>query len=39
VLYWLTQRGCSVPKQAYASTPGIDCGAFPLASYPWTQAR
>jgi para-nitrobenzyl esterase len=38
VLYWLTQRGRSVPKDAYATTPGIDCSAFPVERYPWKEA-
>jgi len=36
VLFWLTERG-DVPKNAYATTPGIECKAYPSARYPWTR--
>ena len=35
VLYFLTQRGRSVPKESYATTPGIDCSQLPPEQYPW----
>ena len=35
VLYWLTQRGRSLPKSSYASTPNIDCSSLPVERYPW----
>jgi para-nitrobenzyl esterase len=36
VLFWLTERG-EVPARAYATTPGIDCKAYPVERYPWAD--
>lgn len=36
LLYWLTERG-NLPTSAVASTPELDCRAYPPAGYPWDQ--